>query len=339
MNNPLRAVITATAFSVSALISQAEIIYDNSESNQPTYYPSTNEYGDQITVKEGEWTLTNFEIGYFGNIATKQGDERGRLRFYYNDGTEGSSTNFPKTLFYDSGFFSLNSSWQTVEAKGLSIPLLHNTFTWTIEFTGLSGQAGDRAGLISYDPPSVGSSDNNSFWEKRDGQWKLVKLPESPSNFGARAEAIARPATVQARIESISRANNQATLQARGTAGKLYSLEYKNDLEDTGWIRQGQTRATATGESFTLVDATATVPHRFYRIAESDSGISVENGVATVVSRAVPGLRYALEARNNFGNGAWDRVGAEKTALGQTVTFADTAAATQPTRFYRVVQL
>jgi hypothetical protein len=330
---------TAIALSACAFAAaHAETIYDNSQNNLAIFYPSTNEYGDQVTVKDGQWTLTDFDFGYFGNIAAPAGDEKGRLRLYYNDGVSGETSGLPQTLFYDSGYFSLNSGWQTVSADKLSIPLLHNTFTWTVEFTGVSGEVGDRAGLISYDPPVVGSSQDD-FWEKRNGNWTLVELPTAPSNFGARFDAVARPSIPKARIESISKSGSTATIQAKGIAGKIYSLEYKTSLDATQWTRETQARATSSIESFALVDANAATPARFYRLAESDSSISYSNNGATVVSYAVPGLRYALEVKDDLSQ-AWSRItGAEQTALGQTVSFTDATAGSKPLRFYRVVQI
>jgi hypothetical protein len=65
--------------------------------------------------------------------------------------------------------------------------LLPDDVTWTVQFTGLAGTAGDRAGLLFRDPPTVGTSYNDA-WRRTDTGWQTVIFQNGakPANFAAR---------------------------------------------------------------------------------------------------------------------------------------------------------
>jgi hypothetical protein len=71
-----------------------------------------------------------------------------------------------------------------------------NTFTWTITTSDASDPNTATAGAVTYDPPTVGSSDD-SFWEVDGGVWNSYYFTTGPvANFGASVDAIPEPATL-----------------------------------------------------------------------------------------------------------------------------------------------
>ena len=93
----------------------------------------------------------------------------------------------PGTLLYESGTFSLQNKYNTVTVHGLGLDLPEGTseVTWSVEFLDLGV---GRAGLLLYDPPTIGKS-HDDFWEKVNDDWKL-RSTESGSSFGARLAGV-----------------------------------------------------------------------------------------------------------------------------------------------------
>ena len=77
----------------------------------------------------------------------------------------------PGTLLYESGTFSLQNKYNTVTVHGLGLDLPEGTseVTWSVEFINLGV---GRAGLLLYDPPTIGKS-HDDFWEKVNDDWEL----------------------------------------------------------------------------------------------------------------------------------------------------------------------
>ena len=75
----------------------------------------------------------------------------------------------PGTLLYESGTFSLQNKYNTVTVHGLGLDLPEGTseVTWSVEFLDLGV---GRAGLLLYDPPTIGKS-HDDFWEKVNDDW------------------------------------------------------------------------------------------------------------------------------------------------------------------------
>jgi len=93
----------------------------------------------------------------------------------------------PGTLLYESGEFNLQNKYNTVSVTGLNLELPEGTkeVTWSVEFTNIGlGQAG----LLLYDPPTVGES-YDDFWEKTIDGWELKSIAES-ANFAARLAGV-----------------------------------------------------------------------------------------------------------------------------------------------------
>jgi hypothetical protein len=152
------------------------------------------EFGDEINFAGADRIITDFQFEYYGDFASAFG-RTGRIRFYRNDGPGTYAT--PHTLLYDSGTFFINSGYNTKWITGLAVEV-PNTITWSVEFSGVSDAAGDRAGLLFYHPPTTGTSARD-FWAVFNGEWRLYHFggttfkPEA--NFGARIIAVPEPST------------------------------------------------------------------------------------------------------------------------------------------------
>ena len=93
----------------------------------------------------------------------------------------------PGTLLFESGKFKLQNNYNTVTARGLNLKLPKDTkeVTWSVEFINLGV---GRAGLLLYDPPTVGKS-HNDFWEKTKDGWELKSVKEN-ANFASRLAGV-----------------------------------------------------------------------------------------------------------------------------------------------------
>jgi hypothetical protein len=241
----------------------AEIIYDNSTTPEDTFNDSLLETGDEVLVTGAARFVIGFAFEYFAEF-TATGDETARVRFYEMNGAPGGNDfATPGTLFYDSGAFNISSGYRTVNITDMGALLTGNKFTWSVEFAGVT--EAESAGLLYYNPPTVGSSDDY-FWEKENGAWTAVATDSTGNNFAARVTA--GDATANFRISNLQRQNTVVTLTVTGAvSGRAYSLEYKNLVNSGSWQRApGQT--TASGETLTLTDATASAPFRFYRVVQ-----------------------------------------------------------------------
>jgi hypothetical protein len=180
---------------------QAEFIYDNSDTGGTNVYYSVVEYGDEIILGGTSRVISQFLFEYYGDFAPA-GDEIARVRLYKNDGPKtavGDST--PGTVLYDSGDFSLSPGYQTKAFSGLNINV-PTDMTWTIQFGGLSGDNGDRAGLVFRDTPSTGSS-YDDFWLKQNTGWQLFSWNGSPvANFAARIVSGSDPTRLSIRRDA-----------------------------------------------------------------------------------------------------------------------------------------
>ena len=188
----------AVAAASFAMVSSAEaaFVYENptpQNSPPPEIYlhrgtgNSILEFGDQIFLGGSERLMTDFSVEYFLGL-NASGNETARLMMYRNDGASGA----PMTVFYDSGTTPIDpgtSGYRNLFASGLGIEV-PTTFTWTILFGGV--EAGETAGLVLHDPPSVGSS-LVDFWAKSaDGSWSTILIDggATPGTFAARVSAV-----------------------------------------------------------------------------------------------------------------------------------------------------
>lgn len=201
---------------------ESTIVYDNSQNYLEKYASVDSEYGDQINLAGDARTVTDFAFEYFGDFLAS-GKENARIRFYANDGPAyGAFYTKPGTLLYDSGVFSINTGQRTKILNGLNVPV-PDTFTWTVQFGGVTYTTGSDAGLLYANPVTVGSSFRSYYWQKDPdtgnpdtGGW----LPHAnnagiPNNFLAQVKAVPEPSTVQCFFASLIGLGGYAALRRR----------------------------------------------------------------------------------------------------------------------------
>ncbi|MCI0539614.1 MAG: PEP-CTERM sorting domain-containing protein [Verrucomicrobiales bacterium] len=191
------ALLSATLLYSSAGL--ASIVYDNSTTDLNRSYFAGNgiEFGDEVFLTGNDRTITDFRFETFLS-STGGAAETGVLVFRLNDGALLSAgRNAPGTEFYRSGSFNLTTGRGTVVASGLSIPIPGGVdhFTWSVELTGID--VGEQAGLMLYNPPTVGTSFDD-FWQRDGATWNtfLVDGGATPANFAARITAVPEPGTM-----------------------------------------------------------------------------------------------------------------------------------------------
>jgi hypothetical protein len=196
-----KSVLLGAALSSTSFLSIAQsIVYDNSTTTDTgQFYSSANEFGDEITLAGTARTLFNISFSYYYNGAAPGNIT---LRLYDNSGaTPPGSPGAP--LLATPSVFTLGTtdplngnrgtfSWDLSSASPtVTVP---DTFTWTIQFSGLSG--GSTAGLLLYGPPTVGTSPTD-FWENSGGTWATLGVTGQPSvDFAARVTAVPEPGTL-----------------------------------------------------------------------------------------------------------------------------------------------
>lgn len=176
----------------------AELVYDNS--NPKAYggewFNNGAEFGDQINLAGSSRVMTDFKLDYYLS-SNATGNETAELRFYANDGSAlGVPNGSPGSLLYDSGTISLGKGFNTISISGLSTQV-PNTLTWSIIFNGIDPI--EQAGVLFYNPPTVGSSFDDFWARSKDGTWALNTFQgggAKVANFGAQVTAIPEPGTV-----------------------------------------------------------------------------------------------------------------------------------------------
>jgi hypothetical protein len=165
------------------------VIYDNSDNYLGQFFYTANEFGDQInfSTAETERTVTNFKIEYYLAPTTADNNETAQVRLYRNDGVGQA----PGTLLFDTGTFSIGSGINHINLENMSLRVQEG-LTWTVLFGGID--EGDSAGLLLFDPPTVGTSFDD-FWENSGGVWGTKTIPAVAANFGAQVIAVPEPST------------------------------------------------------------------------------------------------------------------------------------------------
>lgn len=180
---------------------RAEVVYDNTQSNQSAMFVSQTEYGDEINLAPGlARKAVDFQFTYFSNYDLASGAV---VRLYKNNGPTVRGASSPGDLLYQSAVFDIKKSdtsdpnnvlatTTTIHLAGTGL-LLPDTLTWTVEFSGIG--AGNEASALVYYPPTVGTSFSD-FWQRNSSGWELMILPNGPKgNFNAKLSAVV-PASV-----------------------------------------------------------------------------------------------------------------------------------------------
>ena len=170
------AVVTATAADASAadvegrlmavvspsVATSGSTVYEN-DATGGSYFASVKEFGDEVSLGLNNRLLDSLTFEYYGDF-TADGDEKALVRIYANDGADCRSgvNSQPGTLLYVSDPIAIAAGYNSVNVSGLLIEV-PETITWTVQFFGVGNTAGDQAGLVYNNPPSVGSSFDD-FW-------------------------------------------------------------------------------------------------------------------------------------------------------------------------------
>lgn len=193
-------VMVSVALLGSVGTTQADTVYDNSVNDLGIRFSAANgvQFGDEITLAGTSRYLTNFSFEYFGENFS--GNETVTLRIYENNGPLVNGVPSPGSipLFTYAGFSIIATNRATITYDQATLGggfLVPDTFTWTVEFSGIDG-AGESAGLDLYGPVSVGSSFGD-YWQLNGASWQLLSNSVTAISFGATAQAtVPEPGTM-----------------------------------------------------------------------------------------------------------------------------------------------
>ena len=182
-------------------------VYDNSVHDLLYRFdPGPLEVGNEIILAGSARYASLFSFEFWGFSTggyAFEGDVRARVRFYQNDGAVSpSGYPSPGTVLFDSGAFPIPATpagratlifdeFQMDAVVPLRTPL-PNSFTWTVQFSGLSSN--DSAGVDLYAPPVIGNN-YSDYWERETNCWAL-KTNTVPMEFAARLYTVSRGANV-----------------------------------------------------------------------------------------------------------------------------------------------
>lgn len=143
------------------------LVYDNIFNTNGNFFSLGTEFGDEISLGGTAREFEKFELEYFGKFTTS-GDEKAVIRFYKNDGDEvGPGAVAPGTLLYQSPAIGVRNGrnafvLEAGSTGALSELVLPNTFTWTIEISGID-LGTEQFGIMLSNPVHIGSSFKD-FW-------------------------------------------------------------------------------------------------------------------------------------------------------------------------------
>ena len=340
-----------------------EIIYDNTTGgtdNAPKSPPTpSNEMGNEIVLCEGSRNVFRFLLFYYGDFVA-DGDETCTLRFYANDGKafHSAAPQFrqPGTLLYESDPTPIEpGDHQAILFTDINVEV-PDRFTWTAEFDGVSGLAGDRASLIFYDvamgwdspdryvwenpadaklnietyKTAVGGS-MGYYWEKSGDQWNYITGSSGPVNFAVGIHAHSEDSV---RI-LLTPGGDKIILQ--GATGKTVLLEFSRDQQN--WTLWEKFILPPCGRLPILIPETFPRP-RYFRVqgvADTEIRLDViamrEDGRMELAASGPNGVSFQVQASADFEN--WRIVG-EYTFSTRPSFVVDDHAAEEAFQFYRI---
>lgn len=323
-------------------VGAAEIIYDNTThffTNGVVYSPY--EFGDEIFLTNKARIMNTFQFEYYGDFAASSNSTATAVvRFYAMNGTVDSGYPTPGTVLFESAPVAIFSGYNSLTLAGMTVPLSNNV-TWTIKFSGSLNDytVGNRAGLLVYSPPTVGTS-YNDYWLKFPSGWHLLTgtMPDgsqAPLSFGARVYAVQD--TTMSLGPVIRLQDGSYQLRITGPSGRYILISATSDLANWTPIARVQLGDSA----LSYVDQSAkTAALRYYRASLiADDPIQVQNvkvltnGVRSVEAVGPFGVNYAIEASSNLTSWTVVHTNTFTTRAG---TFVDTNTPANALRFYRV---
>ncbi|MCL5096747.1 MAG: hypothetical protein M1608_04310 [Candidatus Omnitrophica bacterium] len=314
----------------------AEIVFDNTFLDVDNmFYPFSQEFGDEINLGGTARTITRLQIEYFGEF-NPTGAESARVRIYDNDGAgdnEYGQFEAPGTMLYESDLMPIAPGFNALTLRDISVTVSNN-FTYTVKFNGLSGSYSNRAGLVFYDPPTVGFS-YDDFWQKTSSGWLPYNFEGRPkSNFAIRVVATPDPLAALTLLANYT--NGLPCLRITGPTYSNCVLEASTDQVHWSVLHY----FFLMGDPIDFVDNQAAgSPPRFYRVRLLDqpeilAGTSqrLPSGEFRMQLFGPPGRAFVVEASRDMHNWFPNQTNFFVTA---EAVFSDTNAVSFGRRFYR----
>jgi len=201
----------AACLAVSALLggtasAQTAIIYDNTSSSLGQRTGEGNaEIGDVVQFAGSVRKVTQISFEYFVSPGAS-GNELAQF-FMYSVGNNG----LPGSLIYSSPTFNLvpatPAGFGTATISGISVDV-PDKIAWSVAISGLDANAAtpESAGLLFYNPPSVGSSptfdpgdgvQHDFFLRHNVSGWQVLDTPGGlVDNLNVRFTAVPEPSTI-----------------------------------------------------------------------------------------------------------------------------------------------
>lgn len=324
---------------------RGSVVYDNSKHYLGRYHAVTNEFGDEISLARTARLVSEFMFEYYGDFIP-QGDETVRLRFYVNDGP--GKYLKPKTLLYDTGPIPISTNFNSMD---LSIPNVQvpDTFTWTVQFGGLSQTTGDEAGLLFYDPPTVGAplaaghiGSYYDYWKKVGTFWTLYNFGTNPpANFGARVYANSEVLKLFTVVDENS---GKRKLNWSGKYGSIYLVQSSLDLKT--WSTLGTARPSQNGQGNFAYPPSDQQPLRFYRVvrlAAPSEGVGLApthasgNPPHDFAWQGNPSVLYDIQISED--GKTWQTISTVRASDDGKVVYTDADATHKPSSYYRAARV
>lgn len=328
----------------------AEIVYEDLTPGLSSRYAGLDslgrptEFGDEVSLAGTARLVTQFAFEYYGELVESPARTY-RIRFYANDGPGVALV--PRTLLYDSGAFPIRNTAPTNRAEvRLTIPSIEvpNSFTWTIEFSGLTQLPGDRAEVIVYDPPTIGGVLANGrigsytdCWKNDNGVW-LTVLGPVPLNFAAQITAVPEILTPTVTVQSNPTA---ALVRWVGSPYGTYAVQGSNNSAD--WTELTRQKVDHAGRGSYLHVPSIGVLYPAYRVVRlhvpppsPQMTVAREAGTGKVNLgwSGDPYLLYQLKWTRDFKT--WTYLATVQADGSGFAQYVDTPTANAPTRFYQV---
>ena len=314
-----------------------EVIYDNSAGPSTSRHSSIDEYGDEVIFDGTFRDLIIFQFEYFGEFVA-EGDETCTIRIYANDGESPRGEGFepPGTLLYESEPFPIFPEFNTVSLTDLDLQV-PNRVTWTADFDGLSGFAGDRAGLLFRDPPGPGQSFDDIWKRRRSGLWVATRFGgDPPANFAARFISKVDLSVTIADAEILASGGTRVVVQ--GPPGQSVLVEMSHDLETWTPVFLGQLEARRLG----LTDNRPDVPFpRFLRASlvqqrelKIEGPTFRDDGFVGLTVSGPNGLKFILQSTTDLET--WEDV-TEFTFSTRDISIVDDDVNPDGPKIYRLI--
>ncbi|MGH7971286.1 MAG: immunoglobulin domain-containing protein, partial [Limisphaerales bacterium] len=298
------------------------LVYDNWTNDMSSAFVSGNvEVGNQVTLAGTERFASRFGLGYWASNTVQSGFEgnvQARVRFYSNDGPVAGGVASPGTVLYDSGGINLtptnNGSVVLVDFQsgGTVVPLtdaLPDTFTWTVEFSGLTGN--DTAGLNLFGPPVLGQV-RGDYWTNSTQGWMLA-TNDVASSFAAQLTAVNSGATVTVLStvtnstcgDGFTAARAWQAVDACGNASTCTQIVTVVDQSAPVLSSQPQDTTVPTGQTATFTMQVKACPPLAYQWYFNETNVVPEGTDASLVLNNVSDAQagsYQVVVTNAYGS-------------------------------------